>query len=144
MLMFKILGDRKIFAIVSSILCIVSDFGQSWLWASVQYFLHSKTWSTPMQKILGLVAFAVVSLTLPQLALAQSSSQGETWSTKHAQVKNQLEQAGYKDVRIIPLSYLVQATDKAGNPAMMVITPTSMTAITDMGSPMGKGILNTQ
>jgi hypothetical protein len=86
-----------------------------------------------MQKALGLVAFAAISLTLPQIALAQNSSQGETWSTKHAQVKNELEQAGYKDVRIIPLSYLVQATDKGGNPAMMVITPNSMTAITDMG-----------
>ena len=87
-----------------------------------------------MQKVLGIVAFAVISLTLPQLALAQNSSQGETWSTKHAQVKNELEQAGYKDVRIIPLSYLVQATDKAGNPMMMVITPNSMTAVTDMGN----------
>jgi hypothetical protein len=85
-----------------------------------------------MQKVLGLVAFAVVSLALPQLALAQSSSQGETWSTKHAQVKNQLEQAGYKDVRITPLSYLVQATDKGGNLAMMVVTPNSMTAVTAM------------
>src|SRR3984957_812104 len=92
-----------------------------------------------MQKMLGIVAFAVISLTLPplalpQLALAQSSSQGETWSTKQAQVKNKLEQAGYKDVRIIPLSYLVQATDKGGNPMMMVITPNSMTAVTDMGN----------
>jgi hypothetical protein len=86
-----------------------------------------------MQKVLGLVVFAVIFLTVPQLALAQNSSQGETWSTKHAQVKNELEQAGYKDVRIIPLSYLVQATDKGGNPAMMVIIPNSMTAITDMG-----------
>ena len=89
-----------------------------------------------MQKALGLVAFAIISLTSPQLALAQNSSQGETWSTKHAQVKNELEQAGYKDVRIIPLSYLVEATDKGGNPAMMVITPNSMTAITDMGIPI--------
>ena len=62
-------------------------------------------------------------LTLPQLASAQSSSPGETWSTKQAQVKNKLEQAGYKDVRIIPLSYLVQATDKDGNPVMMVLNP---------------------
>jgi hypothetical protein len=85
-----------------------------------------------MQKVLGLVVFAVIFLTVPQLALAQNSSQGETWSTKHAQVKNELEQAGYKDVRIIPLSYLVQATDRNGNPAMMVITPSSMTAVTDM------------
>ena len=85
-----------------------------------------------MQKVLGMVVFAVISLTLPQLALAQSSTQGETWSTKHAQVKNELEKAGYKDVRIIPLSYLVQATDKGGNAAVMVITPNSMTAVMDM------------
>jgi len=85
-----------------------------------------------MQKVLGMMAFAVISLTLPQLALAQSSSQGETWSTKHAQVKNELEQAGYKNIRIMPLSYLVQATDKGGNLAMMVVTPNSMTAVTAM------------
>jgi len=93
-----------------------------------------------MQKMLGIVAFAVISLSLPQLALpqlafAQSSSQGETWSTKQAQVKNKLEQAGYKDVRIIPLSYLVQATDKDGNPVMMVLNPDSMTALTDLVAP---------
>jgi hypothetical protein len=97
-----------------------------------------------MQKVLGLVTFAVISLTLPQLALAQSSSQGETWSTKHAQVKNELEQAGYKDIRIIPLSYLVQATDKGGNPAMMVITPNSMTAVIDMEISMDKRIPKSQ
>jgi hypothetical protein len=97
-----------------------------------------------MHKVLGIVAFAVISLTLPQLALAQSSSQGETWSTKHAQVKNELEQAGYKDIRIIPLSYLVQATDKGGNPAMMVITPNSMTAVIDMEISMDKRIPKSQ
>jgi hypothetical protein len=97
-----------------------------------------------MQKVLGLVTFAAISLALPQLASAQSASQGETWSTKHAQVKNELEQAGYKDVRIIPLSYLVQATDKGGNPAMMVITPNSMTAVKDMGISIDKGMQKTQ
>jgi hypothetical protein len=94
-----------------------------------------------MQKMLGIVAFATISLTfpqltLPQLASAQSSSPGETWSTKQAQVKNKLEQAGYKDVRIIPLSYLVQATDKDGNPVMMVLNPDSMTALTDLVAPI--------
>jgi hypothetical protein len=51
-------------------------------------------------------------------------------------VKNKLEQAGYKDVRIIPLSYLVQATDKDGNPVMMVLDPDSMTALTDLVAPI--------
>ena len=97
-----------------------------------------------MHKVLGIVVFAVISLTLPQLALAQSSSQGQTWSTKHAQVKNELEQAVYKDIRIIPLSFLVQATDKGGNPAMMVITPNSMTAVIDMEISMDKRIPKSQ
>jgi hypothetical protein len=87
-----------------------------------------------MHKMLGIVAFAVISLTLPQLALAESSSQGETWATKPAQVKNKLEQAGYKDVRIMPLSYLVQAADKDGNPVMMVINLDSMTSVMELSA----------
>jgi len=42
-----------------------------------------------MHKILGIMAIAVISLTLPQLALAESSSQGETWATKPAASEEQ-------------------------------------------------------
>jgi len=87
-----------------------------------------------MNKILGIVALAVISIAVPQLALAQSPSQGETWATKHAQTKNKLEGAGYKDVRITPLSYLVQAKDKDGNALMMVINLDSMTSVMELSA----------
>ena len=87
-----------------------------------------------MQKILAIVAFAAISSTLPQLALAQSSqlaltessSQGQFWEVIEAQVKNNLEQAGYTNIRIVPSSFLVRAMDKDGNPLIMVIDPDSV------------------
>ena len=55
-----------------------------------------------MQKVLGILAFVAISSILPQLALAQSSqlalaessSQGQFWEVIQAQVKNNLEKAG--------------------------------------------------
>jgi hypothetical protein len=60
------------------------------------------TESDPMQKVLGILAFVAISSILPQLALAQSSqlalaessSQGQFWEVIQAQVKNNLEKAG--------------------------------------------------
>jgi len=47
-------------------------------------------------------------------------------------VKNNLEQAGFTNVQIMPSSFLVRAKDKEGNPVMMVINPDSVTAITEV------------
>ena len=49
------------------------------------------------------------------------------------QVQDNLAQAGYTDIKIMPESFLVRAKDKSGNPVMMVINPDSITAITDLG-----------
>jgi hypothetical protein len=48
------------------------------------------------------------------------------------QVQNNLEQAGYTDIEIMPESFLVRAKDKNGNSVMMVINPDSVTAITEI------------
>jgi hypothetical protein len=48
------------------------------------------------------------------------------------QVQNNLAQAGYTDIKIMPESFLVRAKDKTGNPVMMVINPDSITSITDV------------
>jgi len=37
-----------------------------------------------------------------------------------------LEQAGFTDVTVMPDSFLVQATDKSGNPVTMILSPDSM------------------
>lgn len=45
-----------------------------------------------------------------------------------------LQQAGFTNVKVMPDSFLVQATDKSGNPVTMFITPTSMTGVTTTGA----------
>lgn len=83
-----------------------------------------------MNKILEIAAIAAISSALPQLALAQSSGQTQSSQSIQAQVKNNLAQAGFSDIRIIPESFLVRAKDQNGNPVMMVINPDSVTAVT--------------
>jgi hypothetical protein len=81
----------------------------------------------------------------PQNPGAQNrNNQGQAQSTQGAnrgqaenqpirkQVQNNLEQAGYTDIKIMPESFLVRAKDKSGNPVMMVINPDSVTAITEI------------
>jgi len=45
-------------------------------------------------------------------------------------IRNDLSKAGYTDITIMPTSFMVRAKDKEGNPVMMVISPDSVTAIT--------------
>ena len=85
-----------------------------------------------MQKLLMVSALAVISLSVPQIASAQNSPQGQQQQSIQARVKNNLEQAGFTNVQIMPSSFLVRAKDKEGNPVMMVINPNSVTAITEV------------
>ena len=66
---------------------------------------------------------------------AQMNGQGQDHSQDNQsirqQVKNNLEQAGFSDIKIMPQSFLVRAKDKDGNPVMMVINPNSVTAFTE-------------
>jgi len=57
------------------------------------------------------------------------------------QITQQLSQAGFTDVHVMPESFLVRAKDPQGHPVMMVINPDSITAVTAMGSggQMGQG-----
>jgi hypothetical protein len=64
-----------------------------------------------------------------------SANQGPQAQTKQPirqQVQNDLAQAGYTDIKIMPESFLVRAKDKSGNPVMMVINPDSITSITEV------------
>lgn len=45
-------------------------------------------------------------------------------------IRGDLSKAGYTDITIMPTSFMVRAKDKDGNPVMMVISPDSVTAIT--------------
>jgi hypothetical protein len=48
------------------------------------------------------------------------------------QLQNQLQQAGYTDVKVMPSSFYVQAKDKKGDPVAMVIGPDTFAEVTDV------------
>jgi len=46
-------------------------------------------------------------------------------------LRNDLTNAGFTDIHIMPESFMVRAKDSQGNPVMMLINPDSVTAITE-------------
>jgi hypothetical protein len=46
------------------------------------------------------------------------------------QVKNELKQAGFSEVQVVPQSFLVQAKDPHGRPVMMLVHGNSIMAVT--------------
>ena len=61
-----------------------------------------------------------------------------------AKIRSNLEQAGFTDIQVVPQSFLVRAKDKQGNPAMMVMTPTSFTMVTATNAPTNSGSQSAQ
>lgn len=80
-------------------------------------------------------------LALAGPSFAQNPSPGTNAPTKgqatqntqniQQQVRNNLQAAGFSDIKIMPESFMVRAKDKSGNPVMMVINPDSITAVTE-------------
>ncbi len=106
-----------------------------------------------MHKTFGLITTTAIALALSSPAFAQSSSatpssqietsaqsQSQTQSSTsiRQQVKRNLEEAGFSEVRVMPESFLVRAKDKDGNPVMMLINPDSFTAVTAMSGNQNK------
>jgi len=50
------------------------------------------------------------------------------------EMRDNLQQAGFTNVRVVPDSFLVQAKDKSGHPVAMIINPHSMTEVIDEGT----------
>jgi sporulation protein YlmC with PRC-barrel domain len=51
-------------------------------------------------------------------------------------MRDDLQKAGFSNIRMVPSSFVISATDKDGNPVVMTVTPDSFTAVTEEG---GKG-----
>jgi hypothetical protein len=84
--------------------------------------------------------------TVSSLALAQAPGSPST-STPPAttntqtggaglqqQVTTNLKNSGFTNVKVMPEAFLVQATDKSGNPVTMFIGPNSLTEVTTVGA----------
>ena len=93
-------------------------------------------------------------LVLSQAAMAQSpnaatqpnATQNQTSSSATAQpqhlrsnLRNALEKAGYKDIRVAPTSFMVRARDTDGNPVVMAISPDTFTEVADVGNGSNNG-----
>ncbi|HEY5204400.1 MAG TPA: hypothetical protein VIJ63_07360 [Roseiarcus sp.] len=57
-------------------------------------------------------------------------------------LRDDLTKAGFKDITIMPSSFLVRAKDSQGNPMMMVINPDSLTEVSEQSAPAVSGAMN--
>ncbi|MGE0225510.1 MAG: hypothetical protein AB7F35_23635 [Acetobacteraceae bacterium] len=53
------------------------------------------------------------------------------------QVRQDLEKAGFKNVQVMPRSFLVRAQDKQDRPVMMIINPDSVMSVTALETQKG-------
>jgi hypothetical protein len=64
---------------------------------------------------------------------AAQSNDAQQATTKIAeQIKRNLEQAGFKNITLVPSAFIVRAEDQNGNPVMMMVNPGSITAVSEM------------
>jgi hypothetical protein len=93
-----------------------------------------------------LIAAAILT-TVSSAALAQAASPNSgsapaptttasqpNGTNLRQQLTNNLQQSGFTNIKVVPDSFLVQATDKSGNPVTMFIGPNSSTEVTTVGS----------
>lgn len=99
--------------------------------------LRRSTYPALVAAVLAATAFAAGA------ALAQSAtpSPGDVQKMKDlpGKIHDKLTEQGFKDVQIVPGSYIVSAKDKNGAPVMMVIGPGSMSIITMAPEQQGQG-----
>jgi hypothetical protein len=64
-------------------------------------------------------------------AQPQGQQQGQQQTTAQIanQIRKNLQQAGFKNIKLMPSSFIVRAEDQNNNPVMMVINPDSVTAV---------------
>ncbi len=83
---------------------------------------------------------------------AQQQQQQNARQTQQiqAKIRQNLQEAGFTDIRMMPSSFMVRAKDKDGHQVMMVINPDSIEAVTFEGgannnrSTTGQGPANQQ
>ena len=82
-------------------------------------------------------AAAMAQTTPANQATPPQTQAGRPSPTLRADISESLGKAGFTNVRVMPDSFLVQATDKSGNPVAMFIGPNSVTElVTAQGMPV--------
>jgi hypothetical protein len=87
-----------------------------------------------------LAGAALMVLSQASMAQTPNNSQNDTanqaTASQHmrSNLKNMLDKAGYKDIRVAPTSFVVHAKDADGNPVMMSVSPDAFTEVTDLNN----------
>jgi hypothetical protein len=74
-------------------------------------------------------AFAQNATNTDQSEVYNGNSNGEAAMHIGRALRAELTKSGFKNINIVPTSFMVRATDSQGNPVMMVVSPDSVTAI---------------
>ena len=90
--------------------------------------------------IIAATAAAAVGFVLPAAAQNSGTWNGGQYSQQgmhqgqmlQQKIQQDLSQAGFTDIHVVPRSFVVTAKDHDGNPVEMMITPNSLTALTAM------------
>jgi hypothetical protein len=64
-----------------------------------------------------------------QSEVYNGNSNGEAAMHIGRALRAELTKSGFRNINIVPTSFMVRATDSQGNPVMMVVSPDSVTAI---------------
>ena len=70
----------------------------------------------------------------PQTSPQQGQAPQQGTAKIAQQIRKNLQQAGFKNIKMMPSSFLVRAEDQNNNPVMMVINPDSITTMTASSS----------
>jgi hypothetical protein len=70
----------------------------------------------------------------PSTNLPQTGESQQVAARIAQEIRSHLEQAGFKNIKLLPSSFIVQAQDRDNNTVVMVINPSSVAAITEQGS----------
>jgi hypothetical protein len=93
-----------------------------------------------------LLLTAAIASVLAQGVFAQSnnapnsSQKAQTAAPLPLQIRQKLQSAGYSDVNIMPISFVVRAKDKQGDPVEILITPHSMMQVTGLNASERNGV----
>ncbi len=84
---------------------------------------------------------AIAQTAAPSQQDTQTNQNTQNWQSQHHEsnvltlhkLKQDLEQAGFTDVKVLANSFVIQAKDKEGNPTIMSLSPSGVFAISEIG-----------
>jgi sporulation protein YlmC with PRC-barrel domain len=85
----------------------------------------------------GAAVLVLSQATMAQTAnTAQNGNANQPQASQHmrADIRNMLEKAGYKDIRVSPTSFVIHARDNDCNPVVMSVSPDSLTEMTEINN----------